>query len=152
MATVDTHDYIATTLRNLYVRQMERRRNGRPYKFPTRYQGLDLWRKAAALCLELGADPEQFIAASFSYCSIPIGPMPTMLGGAAARKWWAEWQRMHNTAKAEVRHVLTGETVEVEIEAYRVILDNLKLARQLVHTSKGTQELGSPEALEALFG
>lgn len=84
-------EYTAAELMRLY-REEKRHRIGRRYVLHPRFQNPKIWEHAAELCIEVGAEPKEFIQAAFDGCKIKEGPMPNLLSSKRSMgRWWQEW-------------------------------------------------------------
>jgi len=87
----DEHN-LAAELKKLFAR-MKTEQLGQSYKPAARFQKPALWIAAAKKCLELEADPFDFLRATFLYCSIPGGPYPQQLATNAAVRWYRQYSK-----------------------------------------------------------
>lgn len=64
------------------------------YQPADRYKRPELWYAVARKCMELSADPYDFLRAAFHYCTIPGGPFAHQLATGAAAKWYGHYARI----------------------------------------------------------
>lgn len=82
-------DGLANALRKKYA-EAKTAQMGRRYSPAARFKSIAIWYGVARKCLELTADPDDFIEAAFLYCSIPGGPYPQNLASRAMDRWYGE--------------------------------------------------------------
>lgn len=92
-------DILAADIKKIYLERKNSLMNGR-FKLSGEYASHSHWLKAAAVCKELGASPEGFIKAAFSYCNLKTGPYPNGFTGTCARNWYRQY------ASARQEHIV----------------------------------------------
>ena len=73
---------------------------------------LSTWLPAALVCLECGADPDNFIEACFAFSKLSLGPYPQMLASIGRRSWKAYSTRLIDKEDSDV----TGSLKVVELK------------------------------------
>lgn len=81
---------------------------GKRYAPADRFKSMHIWYGAARKCVELEADPEDFLQAAFQQCSIPGGPYPQNLASRAMDRWYKEYKWL---LAADYGELPPGETV-----------------------------------------
>lgn len=71
-----------------YFYEFKRKQYGKPYSPAERFRKPAIWTAAAEKCVELKADPFNFVRASFQFNNVPGGPFPHQLAGVAISKWY----------------------------------------------------------------
>src|SRR4051812_7282423 len=89
-ADVDT---LSNTLKKLFS-QAKSNQMGRKYSPHARFKNPAIWHEVAKKCIELQADPLEFIEAAFMYCSASGGPFPQNLASNAAVRWYHEYLKV----------------------------------------------------------
>ena len=82
-------DGLANRLKKAFA-EAKTEQQGKKYKAADRFKAMHVWYGVARKCLELNADPEDFIEAAFAYCSVPGGPYPQNLASRAMDRWYGE--------------------------------------------------------------
>jgi len=78
---------LATKLKKLYYQF--KGVNSRRHQ--SRSDDMATWERVSRSVMELEANPEDYIAAAFKYCTNSTGPFPNSLHGPTARKWYKQW-------------------------------------------------------------
>lgn len=127
-------DSTGAEIRRLYILNKERILGEGKGKPSSRFDTPANWRKAAARCLELKADPESFVAASFAYCNLSTGPFANMMGGRAVKSWYASY--VSKLGEDPANKTKDGESIS-EAVIRQEISDKIKDARRTMIRSTG---------------
>lgn len=109
---------LGVTIRTLFF-QRKSVALGRPYKPSPRHDVVEYYRQAADQCIELKANPEDYISACFeeSRGKFRQGPFANMLFGPQARRWYENYMLVRRGPPEEPRirpvHGEPGEAEEV---------------------------------------
>lgn len=101
-------DAIANALKKGFA-ERKTEQQGRKYRPAERFQNMHIWYGAARKCVELVADPDDFLDAAFTYCSIPGGPFPQNLATRAMDRWYREMLQL--VSKTGEEPLPAGETI-----------------------------------------
>jgi hypothetical protein len=116
-------DSLANRLKKAFA-ESKTEQHGKKYKPADRFKNMAVWYGVARKCLELNADPEDFIEAAFMYCSVPGGPFPQNLASRAMDRWYGEM------TKSTGGDLKPGETVYSR-RLGRLITDTMVSAMRL---------------------
>ncbi len=83
----------AAELLKRYFNAAKSEQRGQAYRPAARYRTYELWAAIADLCIELKADPYDFVRAAFLYCAVPGGPFPQNLAANCARRWYEQYRQ-----------------------------------------------------------
>ena len=110
---------LGVAIRMLFF-QHKSARMGKPYKPSSRHDDPEYYRKAADQCIELKANPENYVTACFeqSQHKFRQGPFANMLFGPAARRWYQDHMAIRQAPpeEREARFSDIGEVDEAEEE------------------------------------
>ena len=84
---------LAGTLRHMFA-QAKSEQMGRRYSPADRFKDMKLWRAAAERCLEVKADPHDFVKAAVMFCSVAGGPFPQHMGSPRACQWYRSYLKI----------------------------------------------------------
>jgi hypothetical protein len=98
MSTEIDINRVAYFVREAFFAQKKQQLRGKPYRPDSRHDNPKLWESAAAVCMSVGAAPDDFVAAFFDDCRIPGGPFPTSLGGPKAAATYKSFREASATA------------------------------------------------------
>jgi len=87
-------EYMASELRSSYKAKRTALANGRSVRISAKNLKLSTWLPAALVCLECGADPDNFIEACFAFSKLSLGPYPQMLASIGRKSWKAYSTRL----------------------------------------------------------
>lgn len=96
--TISDRDLYSTGrfLKDAFIRKKSEKLRGKKYKPQARHNDQVIWDRAAAICIELSADPEDFVAAAFEYTShFPGGALPTHLSGPKMKDMYTRYCVYH---------------------------------------------------------
>lgn len=93
-------EYMASELRSSYKAKRTALANGKSVRISAKNLKLAAWLPAAVVCLECGADPDNFIEACFTSCKLSLGPYPQMLA-SIGRSSWRAYTAMAEDSKEE---------------------------------------------------
>lgn len=148
---------VCRQLRSAYSEAMSAKK-GTKHKFGERYRGVDVWLKAARMCMELSADPELFIQSQFAQADANV-LFPNTFGGDWARKNYERFIMTHRLEKTvRTPQATTGEDasppvtisaaageeiVKAEVDQLQLLLTRLKLPTNL-HGQDALEILRTP--------
>jgi hypothetical protein len=148
----DEHN-LANELKRLFAR-MKTEQLGQLYKPAARFQKPAIWIAAARKCLELKADPFDFLRATFIYCSIPGGPYPQQLATNAAVRWYRQYSK--STVKGENETLYNLEIQGLICSAINNLLaisqGQAKTSRQILLDDNLLPDYVAPAFIRVLLG
>lgn len=100
-------DSLANRLKKAFA-EAKTEQQGKKYKPAERFKNMAVWYGVARKCLDLEADPDDFIEAAFLYCSVPGGPFPQNLASRAMDRWYGEALKI---SSANTEPLKPGETL-----------------------------------------
>ena len=121
---------VAQLIRTNYIKQ-KTQLIGPSYKLSGRHDTAGIWQKAAKQCLDLQAEPVEYVKACFLNCRNTNGPFPNQMGGVSSALWYKQYIRRvvdvdvvaqpgENLVEAALR-----QDMEVKIVEVRKIMKNL---------------------------
>lgn len=128
-------DGLANKLRKAFA-EAKTAQQGSKYKPVDRFRKIELWYAVARKCQALKADPDDFIEAAFTFCSVPGGPYPQNLPTRAMDRWYAEFLRVHGGQPKEGQSIVAyrlGNTLQECLgTAMRIARANNKRIRDIL--------------------
>jgi hypothetical protein len=109
-------DGLAHRLRKLYA-EHKTEQMGHVYRPAPRFNSLELWYAVADKCIELNADPVDFVKSAFTYCVVPGGPFPQNMASRAMDRWYGDLTRL---APPEPESGLTSADVSLRSNMMQV--------------------------------
>lgn len=141
---------LGRTIRQLYIDEKSRVL-GKPYKPSGRHDRQENFQKAAALCIELEADPLDMIQAAMRYCGMKGGPFPNALGGPAMRGWYQMHLLALGVGPRTRQTVKDGKTIETIVYACDMDLKmDLEIVQSVFKHSTGSTDPHHPGNLALL--
>jgi hypothetical protein len=134
----DTENLAPIIKRHFY--EFKREQLSKPYSPGEKFRRHEIWSAAAEKCVQLQADPYNFVRAAFRYNRVPGGPFPNQLSGAVMTKWYGDLLREVQTAKgqnpidAEIR-LLMSEALQQGLQQNRVRLRDYFISELYVAAS-----------------
>ena len=128
----------AGRLRKLYMDK----KKAMGHKTQSRSDNMKDWERAATLCRELAAEPEDFIDAAFHYCTLSTGPFANGLGGKQAAEWWKQWAALKGRGPGPV-----GESWSPAMRSLRQQVD---YTRAVLLNRHGTPDV-NPVTMESIL-
>lgn len=134
---------IAREIKRIYIEQKRLRVKNPKYSPDARNNSADVWMKAAAVCMGLGASPEDYVTAAFSYCSMPGGPFGTNMYGPSMKDWYQKYTVQNNSTWFSADEAKTP--AEYELKNKMATLNSF-LTRRV-----GTNDPENPAVIEELI-
>lgn len=88
--------------------------HGRPYRPHARFNSFKFWLNAADKCVELEANPEEYVDAVFSYCPDVKMLLPHMIYGAGMNKWWKAYTGNNKSLKIKIFQTIGNEVTRLK--------------------------------------
>lgn len=94
---------VASVLKIAYEREKRLRIGSAKFYFSKKHDKSEHWNKVAANCIRLNADPDTYMRAAFTKCTMQFGPYPNALAGVAATGWYNSYVRSIGTKAEDIR-------------------------------------------------
>jgi hypothetical protein len=102
-------DQLARRIRVILV-DAKTQQLGHKYKLSAKMDQFKFFQRAAEQCMELEADPVDYIAAAVENCGISGGPFPNQLGGQAAKAWYLKFKEGRGISDEELVRIKVRKT------------------------------------------
>ena len=123
-------DGLATDLRKKFA-EAKTEQMGRRYTPAERFRNMSIWYGVARKCLELHADPDDFIEAAFLFCSVPGGPFPQNLASRAMDRWYGEAGRFTSAKPLAPGETLFSRRLDGKVQAGMLLAIRLAGANKI---------------------
>jgi hypothetical protein len=104
-----------------YFYDFKRQQIGKSYTPADRFRKPEIWNTAAERCVDLKADPFNFVKAAFLYNNVAGGPYPHQMTGQAVVKWYNQFLQASGASGLTLQDVTEKEVKSTIAHALRML-------------------------------